>query len=203
VPQSAELAGGEGFTFEGAVAAYYLAHLIAEGYAPGVNDRVVCRVAVQQHDFDEPLDDVIVDFKNSNGEHARLSLQVKRSLTISKADSNSDFREVIRDSWATLAKNNFRQGADRYGVAVGTIAKDKARALNSLCEFARESVTANHFEARFASGGNASTGVTSVRGDVVTLLNDFNDTPCTNEDIHKFLSHFVLIEFDCLHAGAS
>jgi hypothetical protein len=40
---------------------------------------------------------------------------VKRSLTISKAKSNTDFRDIIRDSWATLAKDNFRNGVDRYG----------------------------------------------------------------------------------------
>ena len=32
--QSSELAGGEGFTFEGDVAAFYLTALFAEDYAP-------------------------------------------------------------------------------------------------------------------------------------------------------------------------
>ena len=39
MPQSPELAGGEGFTFEGAVAALYLTQLLSEGYAPGIDDR--------------------------------------------------------------------------------------------------------------------------------------------------------------------
>ena len=60
--QSPELAGGDGFTYEGNAAAFYLSALLAEAYAPGVKDRVVVRVSVQQRDFGEPLDDVVVDF---------------------------------------------------------------------------------------------------------------------------------------------
>jgi hypothetical protein len=126
LPQSPELAGGLGFTYEGDVAAFYLSSLLAEAYAPGIDDRVVCGVSVQQRDFGEPLDDVIVDFRGATGDLARLSLQVKRSLTISEAESNTDFRDIIRDSWATLAKDSFRQGVDRYGAAVDTVTPSKS-----------------------------------------------------------------------------
>src|SRR5580658_475169 len=95
--QSPELAGGAGFTYEGYVAAFYLSSLLAEAFAPGIKDRVVCCVSVQQRDFGEPLDDVIVDFRSAAGDLTRLSLQVKHSLTISDAKSNTDFREVVRD----------------------------------------------------------------------------------------------------------
>jgi hypothetical protein len=70
--QSPELAGGEGFTFEGDAAAFYLAALLAEAYAPGIDDRTVIRVSVQQRDFGEPLDDVIVDFEDAAKNQARL-----------------------------------------------------------------------------------------------------------------------------------
>jgi hypothetical protein len=202
LPQSPELAGGAGFTYEGDVAAFYLCSLLAEAYAPGIDDRVVCCVSVQQRDFGEPLDDVIVDFRSATGNLARLSLQVKRSLTISKADSNTDFREIIRDCWATLAKENFRHGADRLGAAIGQVAVSKAQALTSLCELARESVTTDHFEARFAAGGNASQDVKDVKDAIVALLDEANGNPCTNEQVHQFLAHLVLIQFDFLREGA-
>ena len=105
--QSSELAAGEGFTFEGAVAAYYLAALIGEKFAPGIEDSRVVKVSLQQRDFGEPLDDIIVDFENESQQSARLSLQAKQSITISNADSNSDFREVIRDSLRTLNGSGF------------------------------------------------------------------------------------------------
>ena len=72
MPQSSELAGGEGFTYEGDAAAFYLSSLLAEDYAPGIGERVVHRVAVQQRDFGEPLDDVIVDFRRAGSSLAHL-----------------------------------------------------------------------------------------------------------------------------------
>ncbi|MEH6782983.1 MAG: hypothetical protein V7688_03830 [Alcanivorax jadensis] len=203
MPQSPELAGGEGFTFEGDVAAFYLAALLAEAYAPGIDDRTVVRVSVQQRDFGEPLDDVIVDFEEAAKNPARLSLQVKRSLTISDAKTNTDFRDIIRDSWATLKKSDFRINADRYGVAVGTVTPAKERALRTLCDWARESLTADHFYARFAQGGSASEDIKAVKEDVVALLEEAKRAPCTCEEVHRFLAHFVMIQFDFLREGAT
>lgn len=99
---SPELTGGAGFTFEDAVAGCYLAALVSGTTAPGLDAGVVQRVAQQQGDAGEPLDDVIVDAVAS-ADHTtmRLSLQVKRSLTVSDAASNTDFREVIQRSWAS------------------------------------------------------------------------------------------------------
>ncbi len=202
-PQSPELAGGSGFTFEDAVAAYYLAAVLAEAYAPGIPDHTVVRVAVQQRHFKQPLDDVIVDFRNASGGMARLSLQVKRALTISAAKSNSDFRDIIRDSWATYRNPEFRPGIDRYGAAVGDIAKTKARDLPYLCELARASTTVDHFKARFAKGGNASAAVQAIKRDISTLLTKAKGSACSDEEIHGFLANFVLVQFDFLHDGAS
>lgn len=201
--QSPELAGGEGFTFEGNAAAFYLTALLAEAYAPGIDDRTVVRVSVQQRDFGEPLDDVIVDFEEAAKKPARLSLQVKRSLTISDAKTNSDFRDIIRDSWATLGKSDFRINADRYGAAVGTVTPAKERALRTLCDWARESLTAKHFDARFAKGGSASEDIKTVKNDVVALLEETKRAPCTGEEVHRFLAHFVIIQFDFLREGAT
>lgn len=107
--QSPELAGGAGFTFEGSVGALYLASLLAEGFAPGIDNRAVCHVAFQQRDFGEPLDDIIVDFSSATDELVRLSLQAKRSLVISQSKTNTDFRDVVRDGWLTLVKPDFRR----------------------------------------------------------------------------------------------
>ncbi len=81
--------------------------------APGIENENVTQVSVQQRAFGEPLDDVIVDFWRKDGCRGRLSLQAKRSLVISAAPSNADFREIIRDSLKTLQKTGFRQGIDQ------------------------------------------------------------------------------------------
>ncbi len=205
MPQSPELAGGEGFTFEGDAAAYYLSALLAEAYAPGIDDRIVVRVSVQQRNSGEPLDDVIVDFEDAAKQPARLSLQVKRSLTISKAETNTDFRDIVRDSWATLKKSDFRINTNRYGAAVGTVTSaQKERALKTLCGWARESLTADHFDDRFAPNGDASDEIKTVKNDISVLLEKVaKGTPCTSEEVHQFLAHFVLIRFDFLCEGAT
>jgi len=160
--QSPELGAGAGFTFEDAVGAYFLSALLDESYAAGCDNRVVSRVAFQQRGFKQPLDDIIVDFRDQHGGQTRLSLQVKRDLTVSAATTNEDFRDVVRDCWRTFKQAEFRKSVDRYGVAVGEIAKEKARDLISLCEIARASVTTSHFVERFADGGNASAAVKTI-----------------------------------------
>lgn len=72
--QSPELAGGTGFTYADQVAAHYLTALLLGSAAPGLAERVVVRVALEQRDAGEPLDDIIVDAKAPDGSVARLSL---------------------------------------------------------------------------------------------------------------------------------
>src|SRR5690348_16003118 len=189
MPQSPELAGGEGFTFEGDAAAFYLAALLAEGYAPGIDDRMVARVAVRQRDFGEPLDDLIVDFEGALGNPARLSLQVKRSLTIGKAKSNEDFRDIIRDSWATLRKLDFRRDVDRYGAAVGTMIPAKERALRLFATALHQRISMPALrEAETPARPKRPSGRTSQPSSVSLKV-----SPCTSEEVHQFLAHFVLM----------
>ncbi|AYA02718.1 AAA family ATPase [Acinetobacter sp. WCHAc010034] len=198
--QSPELAGGEGFTFEGHVAAFYLAALLAERGAPGC-DGIVTNVAVQQRDFEKPLDDVIVGWKGASGQIGTLSLQVKRALTISSAATNGDFRDIIRDSISTLKNSQFKKGVDKYGAAVGTIATNKFRDLTTLCNLAKESNDAKHFFERFTSSGNASDEQETIKNDIEALLKDICGGPISQEELHSFLSHFIVIKFDFLHDG--
>lgn len=200
--QSPELAGGAGFTFEAAVAAYYLVSLLAEGSAPGVDNRNVKRVALQQRDMGAPLDDVIVDFGELEGTTARLDLQCKRKLVISSTKSNTDFFEIVRDSWLTLCRPSFRTNLDRVGAAVGEVAMGPARALRSLCEAAR-TTDATAFAHRLSPNGNANAAMRTVHGEVTALLNRVMDGGAGPDDVQRFLAHFVLIEFDFLHAGAA
>lgn len=83
---SPELTGGAGFAFEDAAAACYPTALVSGTTGPGLDARVVQRLAQQQADAGEPLDDVIVDALASvDDSPMRLSLQIKRSLTVSDA----------------------------------------------------------------------------------------------------------------------
>lgn len=209
--QSPELAGGAGFTFGDQVAARYLACLLAEAEGIGLPERIVCRVALEQRNSGEPLDDIIVDSQARDGSLARLSLQVKRELTISAANSNSDFRDIIRDAWLTLDKHDFRIGVDRVGAVTGaSVAAAKARTLQTLAELARASATADDFAARFAAGEvdeaealdeSASVAQIAMLRDLQSVTRDLGRAD-READLHRLLSHFVLIKLDSLHEGA-
>lgn len=200
---SPELTGGAGFTYEDAVAAQYLAAMVAGTTAAALDARVVQRVAQQQADFGEPLDDVIVDAASlADGTVMRLSLQVKRSLTISEAETNSDFREVIQRSWQTLQKADFREHVDRVGAVTGAVAEETSRAFATVCEWARASDATAAFMQRFVDGGNASATHRAVTETVRMVAQDIG-APLSDDQLYRLFSHLVLIRFDFLHAGST
>lgn len=201
--QSSEITGGAGFNFEAAVAAIYMAALVAEETAPALNNRIVSWVGLQQKGFGEPLDDVIVDACSNSGEIARLSLQVKRSLTVSDAASNDDFREIVRNCWETLSKKDFKENIDLYGVATGTIAESSRRDLNSVCDFARASLDVRSFFRRFEKDGTAGQNHFVIIKYFRSILNEFKEQAVSDHDIYRFAKHFVLVKFDYLHEGAT
>lgn len=199
---SPELTGGAGFTYEDAVTAQYLAAMAKGTTAAGLDAKVVQRVAQQQADFGEPLDDVIVDAVSlTHGAVMRLSLQVKRSLTISEAQTNSDFREVIQNSWQTLQKPDFREHVDRVGAVTGSIAEESSRAFATVCEWARASDTTSTFMQRFVDGGNASATHRTV-AEAVRMVAQGTGAPLSDDQLYRLFSHLVLIRFDLLHAGS-
>ena len=132
----------------------------------------------------------------------RLSLQVKRSFTVSDAASNTDFREVIQRSWQTLQKPDFRERVDRVGAAVGTISDEAHRNFTTVCEWARASESPAPFFRRFGDGGGASQAhravVDAVRNSALGSAG-----PMPDDAVHRLLSHLVLIKFDLLHEGST
>ncbi|WP_169304644.1 hypothetical protein [Afipia carboxidovorans] len=100
-PASTELTGGAGFSYEDTVIAYYLAQLLRRERAAG-QAGFVTSVAVQQQGHGNPMDDMVVGF-NDVGTKRVLGLQIKRSVTISSAESNEEFRGIITAAAKTQA----------------------------------------------------------------------------------------------------
>lgn len=200
---SPELTGGAGFTYEDAITAQYLVALVGDTTAAALDGRVVQRVAQQQADFGEPLDDVIVDAASlADGTVMRLSLQVKRSLTISGAETNTDFRDVIQHSWQTLQKPDFREHIDRVGVVTGAVAEETSRAFVTVCEWARGSDTTASFMHRFDDEGSASATHRAVVA-AVRMIALNTGTPLSDDQLYRLFLHLVLIRFDFLHVGST
>ena len=200
--QTSELTGGAGFTFEGTVVASYLGSLLTEAAPRGLLGRKTVHIAVQQAAFGEPLDDLVVDADAPDGTTARISLQIKSSLTISAAQSNVDFREIVVNSWKTINQDKFRDGTDRVGAAVGSVSDAAAHALERVCGLARDSTTPKVFADRFIPGAGTGQRLRDIVDIFRSILGREIGKSPSDEDIHRLLRHFTILRFDLLHEGA-
>src|SRR5664280_1739445 len=115
-PASTELTGGAGFTYEATVVAYYLAHLLRRERAAGQSG-IVTSVAVQRQGHGSPMDDLVLGLDDA-GTQKSLSLRIKKSVTISGAESNEEFRGIIAAAVATQALESFVKVTDACGFVV-------------------------------------------------------------------------------------
>jgi len=66
-----------------------------------------------------------------------LSLQIKKSVTISGAKSNEDFRGIISAAVETQALGSFTKGTDKCGFVVEHVTADTLRSLKRLIGWAK------------------------------------------------------------------
>ena len=187
---SPELTGGAGYTYEDTVVAYYLASLLREERAAG-QVGVVTGVAVQQAPA-FPLDDLVVRFDHQ-GADGTLSLQVRREVTISGAESNNRFREILSCAAATRSDPKFRAGTDGYGFVAEFAAQRRLRDMKRLISFAKGSPDGASFECYFANTGAASQAVRELRRVLAKSIK-----AASPEEEWQFYRHFVALRMDGL-----
>ncbi|WP_404936840.1 AAA family ATPase [Pseudomonas sp. JDS08PS003] len=190
---STELTGGAGFNYEDLVVAYYLAALLLEGHAAG-GTGVVRSVAVQQA-ADHPMDDLVVELEDEIG-HRVLALQIKRSLRLTAATSNSDFLNTMAAAVATRRLPAFQEGRDAYGFVVEHVAMQSYRSINRLIDWARAEVCGKEFARRFEAGGSAAAAEREMRKDLRSLTE-----AQTDEEEVAFYQHLVALRIDGLGEG--
>jgi hypothetical protein len=198
---SPELTGGQGFSYEDAVASVYAAALLCESTAPGLPGRIVKHISVQQGPFGQPLDDLIVRAAGNDQVSMTFSIQVKRKLIITAAKTNTDFRETIERAYETLTSPEFQISVDRVGAIAGEISEAAKRTFETLCEWARSESSVEQFVLKLNTAG--------VAGDKLTQFNAVRDilsSKLAEADLdaatHNLLSHFVLIRLDLLTEGS-
>lgn len=201
VAASPELTGGVGFTFEDGVAAVYAVALLSESTAPGLPNRQVRRLSVQRGALGHPLDDLIVEAQGTDAIRMRLSLQVKRSLVVSRATSNADFRDAVLRAYATVTGSQFNLDADRVGVVTGEISDASKRSFETLCEWARSESSAAGLVEKLRTRDVAGQKQ-AYFDDVRSILSSVVDEQFLDEATWSLLSHFVLMRFEMLHEGS-
>jgi hypothetical protein len=193
-PASTELTGGAGFTYEDTVVAYYLAQLLRRERAAGQSG-VVASVAVQQQGHGNPMDDLVVEFDDV-GTKRVLGLQIKRSVTISGAESNEEFRGIISAAAKTQALASFTKGADKCGFVVEHVTPDTLRTLKRLIDWAVASTASVEFEERFLPTGAAAKAERDLRDALKPVIGAVN----ADEEV-SFYKHFVAFRIDGLEEG--
>ena len=195
-PVSTELTGGAGFTYEDTVVAYYLTHLLRHERAAGQSG-IVTSVAVQQRGQGNPMDDLVVGFDDASKART-LGLQIKRSLTISGAPSNKDFRAIIEAASKTQGMPSFTKGADLCGFIVENVTPDTLRTLKRLIDWAKDSPTSSEFAARFTASGTAAAAETALRNDLRPV------TAATNDDEElAFYQNFTAMQLSGFEEGGA
>jgi len=139
------------------------------------------------------MDDVIVD-SDAAGDRNRLSVQVKRSVTISQA--NDDFKQIIANAVATRAKTEFRPGLDRYGFIVRAVADSRFQSLQRIIELAKASPTGPDFANRFKPAGESSKEDIALRDKLLTLIQ-----PVDADAEADFYRHFIAHRLDGFESG--
>lgn len=193
-PASTELTGGAGFSYEDTVASYYLAQLLRHERAAG-QAGFVTSVAVQQQGHRNPMDDLVIEFDHV-GTKRVLSLQIKRSVTISGAESNEEFRGIITAVAKTQALASFTKDADKCGFVVEHVTPDTLRTLKRLIEWAAASITSLEFDERFLPAGTAANAECDFRATLKPVIAMAN----AEKEI-TFYKHFVAFRIDGLEEG--
>jgi hypothetical protein len=189
---STELTGGAGFTYEDTVVAYYLAALLREERAAPLNG-VVKSVAVQQDGHGHPMDDIVVEL-DEGGSRRRLSLQAKRKIQISSA--NTDFLDVMARALATRGTLDFQPELDAYGFVVEHVALGRFRTLNRLIDWAKSSPSADDFAQRFAPGGAAASAERAMRNELAVVIGAES-----GDGERKFYAQFIALKLEGLTEG--
>ncbi|TYO74679.1 hypothetical protein DQ397_003180 [Pseudomonas sp. CK-NBRI-02] len=190
--QSSELTGGAGFAYEGYVSAYFLAALLTGELRPPLNMRIKT-VALQQSAYGAPLDDIIITFDDAY--EAKLHLQVKRSLRISAAKSNKDFREIVKNSWLTYKDPKNPNKHDHYGAATDTIALASLRNFRNICLAAKHSNDEIAFFSRNNESGTSSVEFEKTINEIKTILRS-EKIAFTDPELHEFFKNFIILNFD-------
>ncbi|WOF79263.1 hypothetical protein [Stutzerimonas kunmingensis] len=181
--QSTELTGGAGFVYESHVAAYFLSALLAESVRLPLQSRIRS-VALQQAAMGAPLDDIVIELDTPTKMKAHF--QVKRSLTISSADSNKDFANIITNSWKTYIASINNNRHDIYGALTDDISSSSLRVAQSVCENARSSESSEAFWALQAAASASHQSFIKI----LRCIFDSAQIQATPLDLYGFLKGF-------------
>src|SRR5262249_54532111 len=122
----------------------------------------------------------------------------KKSVTISGATSNDEFRGIIAAAVKTQGLESFTKGADACGFVVEHVTADVFRSLIRLIDWAKGSTAGSEFDKRFLPTGSAAKDERTLRSGLLSTIGAAN----ADEEI-SFYQHFVALHLHGLEEGGA
>lgn len=139
--------GGGGTHLEARVVAAFLTAAFVEAPARGLPGGYVETVLTQRVAFGEPLDDVIITARMSDGATGKLHLQVKNELSFTEKDA--DWTATLAQAWDTF-RNGFDETHDRVGVAIGVFNARADKHYQAVLSWATQRPDGDNFISRIS-----------------------------------------------------
>jgi len=191
--------GGGGVDLETDVVVYYLAAALTRSIPRGLPDAIAHTVSVQAAGRGEPLDDLVVFGTRSDGE-AKLSLQVKRTLSFSEGDS--EFADVVWRTWQTISSTDFQIGVDAAGIAIGVYQRAVDEHYQRVLSWARSAVAGAEFVDRIEALGISHERQRFFVRTIRELLTRGLGRNAVDDEVWRFCRAFVIVYFDVQNEGS-
>ena len=112
IPVNPFSTGGGGEIFESLVPIYYLVSLLCKKTVRGYEEAGIVRETEFQQSWTGLKIDNMVITGNAQGIPHKIALQIKHQLVFSDADSNEDFKKVVKDRYPRTLSTRPRLGPD-------------------------------------------------------------------------------------------
>jgi hypothetical protein len=195
-PTSTGPAGGY---FEGQVGASFLLSLLVGAEPRGLPGTTIDRVKFQRAAEGHPLDDVIVDAHDAQGNSAVLEVQVKRGITFAPTDAV--FRSVVGQIEKVAGKPEFLKSRYELAIAIAQTSHKIDGPYQTLLTWARQVGDAATFMSRIKRPGSANE---AMRSFVNTFRMHLQEAaaPHDDETVWLFLSRLQILAFDFTATGS-
>jgi hypothetical protein len=196
-PTSTGLAGGY---FEGQVGAAYLLSLLVGAEPRGLSATTIDRVKLQRGAEGHPLDDVVVEAHDAQGNAALLEIQVKRGISF--APSDPVFRDVVGQIAKVASKPEFLKSRYELAIAIAQTSNRIDGPYQTVLTWARQLGDAATFMSRIQRPGSASDPMRTFVQTFQTHLQEFG-AAYDDETVWRLLTRLQILPFDFAAIGSA
>ena len=196
-PTSTGPAGGY---FEGQVGASFLLALLVGAEPRGLPGTTIDRVKLQRAAEGHPLDDLIVDAHDAQGNSAILEVQVKRDISF--APSDPVFRSVVGQIAKVAGKPEFLKSRYELAIALAQTSHKIEGPYQTVLTWARQLGDAATFMNRIKRPGSANDAMRSLVNTFRTHLQEAG-APHDDETVWRLLRRLQILPFDFTATGSA